>query len=183
MLYTVPLLSKINYTFLLYAMVVTLMMGCTTKNPVSQVENRMSEMRVYDINNTQIMEKLIISVLQDDGFTLVHSDYALGYFEIEKRFKVSLRDLNLKEQLILGPALFYQSFLFFDSDATIVLTGSISVNKFQDKHQIRVVFNHSEVISRIPLYSLERNDVADNNLYKRFFEKLDKALFLHKHGL
>ncbi len=145
---------------------VSFTLGCTTTqttNPVisnaspkTQLQLREFQTRSYDTDDTEMIMKAMVNVLQDDGFAIQNANVDLGLITATKEMSVfdkagyekyvkQLRDFNFAASIgcCLFPLLFsdYQNPKIDPSDfyVNVTMFATINVTKFGNQTRMVVI--------------------------------------------
>ncbi|MFA6571760.1 MAG: hypothetical protein WCT77_11070 [Bacteroidota bacterium] len=182
--------SKILLKLLL---VLVFLSGCTivTRQDIpeqkTQLEIREFQTREFDTNDTKLIMKAVLNVLQDDGFVVKNAVVDLGLLtatkEIDLRnstaanrnedfwttfFRVAARGSSSKSNTETT----YQKVKVVEVSVNVSELGKRS--KVRANFQAKVLDNKGNVLEVYP--------VDDAKFYQDFFAKVDKGIFLQKQG-
>ncbi len=162
----------------------------TTTHQATQLETREFQTRMFDTNNTKLIMKAMVNVLQDDNYIITNAVTDLGVIMAKKEMDLgnSKKGANVDNDFWIA---------FFDAmnkkgqskpsqqdrifQKTKVVEVSINVSDYGRQSKVRANFqakildNKGDVVEVYP--------VQDGKFYQDFFAKVDKAIFLQKQGL
>jgi hypothetical protein len=168
------------FRYLLIGLVPLLFIGCASKSSGvdmrTQLQNREFQSKIYDINDTKMMSRVILNVLQDDGYIVRNVNPELGFFNAEKR--VEGKGYEFAAYDIYYPIAVYK---YFDRETAVSFECTINVTQYKKESKVRAVFYMKSLTSGNSVK--DEHPVDDENFYKAFFAKIDKAVFLEKQGL
>jgi hypothetical protein len=158
----------------------------------SQLQIREFQTREFDTNNSKLVLKAVLNVLQDDGFVVKNAVPDLGLLTASKEI-----DLNAKTDT--------KGEFWGDLLSAIVIASSDNNTSHHrrgdDKPQkkfktIEVSVNVTEIGSRCKVranFQAKETDnsgatqnvyvIEDQKFYQEFFAKVDKGVFIQKQGL
>jgi CheY-like chemotaxis protein len=172
-----------RYGFVLFPLVFLLLLpGCATKQPppleMTQLQVRQLQTRTLDVDDSKIVMKVIIHVLQDEGFIIEHANTELGIIHAIRETKIQ-KEENTVELL---PPIF--DIIFGKTEPG---TGRVIVdctaNVIEYGNQCRVRLNFQKKV--IDEYNdvIEVKIIDEHQFYQMFFNKIDKGIFLKKEKL
>jgi hypothetical protein len=161
--------------------------------PKSQLQISEFQTREFDTNDTRLILKAVINVLQDDGFIVKNADQNLGLLFATKEVDLQNRGnsnsssndywATLIEGMIKNQGgnrrnnnnepMTYQKLKTVESSINITEMGSRS--KVRANFQAKILDNKGN--------TMEVYSVDDQKFYQDFFSKVDKGIFLQKQGL
>ncbi|MDR3112256.1 MAG: hypothetical protein LBU55_03685 [Elusimicrobiota bacterium] len=141
------------------------------------LQRRSIETRVFSASKEKDILIASAQVLQDMGYTIKESETAIGLITAEKNRqvistaeKVTINVLSA----IAGTDVQYEDVQRFY--VTIVTSKSD-----KDNVGVRVLFTRKSWDNKGNIFAIEKID--DPKIYKQFFEKLNKSVFLAAHGI
>jgi PBP1b-binding outer membrane lipoprotein LpoB len=150
--------------------------GCATTGvdpQKTQLQIREFQTRSYDTNDTKMVMKAMLNVLQDDGYIVKNANADLGLLTATKEVDVENKTTAIVASLFGG----YNARWNKNS----IIECSANVSEFGDQTRVRVNFvtklmnNKGEVV--------EVRQIDDQSFYEQFFSKVDKGFFLQKEKL
>lgn len=162
----------------------------TKTHEATQLETREFQTRMFDTNDTKLIMKAMVNVLQDDSYIITNAVTDLGVLMAKKEI-----DLGNKSHAQNSDSDFWFDFFrALNNDKTRrnnnqettyqktkVVEVSINVTQYGKQTKVRANFqakildNKGNVVDVFP--------VNDGKFYQDFFAKTDKAIFLQKQGL
>lgn len=137
----------------------------------SQVEVRNFQTRTYATNDSKLVLKAVVNVLQDVGFIIKTAETDLGVVTAERwadilHTKKALKQARKQERALAK---------------TVVTECSANVTPHGNECRVRLTFQQRQlsasgaVMAALP--------VQDARFYQDFFAKVDKGVFLQKEGV
>jgi hypothetical protein len=179
---------------ILYLFIGAIVGGCTIvsfsdKPPQekTQLQTRQFQTREFDTNNTDLILKAVLNVLQDDGFQVKNAVPTLGLLSAEKIIDLKnsnsnfggndfwsdfFRSMSKNKQSNTKDARYEKLKVI---EATVNVTQYGSRAKVRANFQVKILDNNNNTI--------EVTQVEDAKFYQDFFVKVDKGVFLQKEGL
>lgn len=144
----------------------------TTAPPKTQLEIREFQTRTFDTKDTKLVMKALMSVLQDEGFSIKNADANLGFISATRETDLGGGpiwnwSINNKE-----PARWRK---------LKVVDATANVSEFGNQTRIRVSFQE-KILDNMGA-TMETKQVDDAKSYQEFFMKVDKGIFLQKEKL
>lgn len=139
----------------------------------TQLEKRQFQTREYDGADKAAIMKAMLNVLQDEGFIVNNANPLLGFVSGSKEFDVTDKSIDIEKEFgTTRKALFCQGIRV----ATIESTANVT--EYGKQIRVRVTFKRK----LLNMYGNAQiiNEIEDENYYKDFFAKVDKAIFLQK---
>lgn len=153
-----------------------LVLGCVpavTKPPKTQLEIREFQTRTYETNDSRMVMKSLLNVLQDDGYITKNADAELGFLSAVKEIDVESKG----EALILT--------LFGGKEArwkkNSIIECSCNVGEFGKLTRVRVNFQLKVMDNKGAVMQVET--MEDAKFYQEFFAKVDKGIYIAKQRL
>jgi hypothetical protein len=181
-------MKRYNILLLLSVMILT---SCTVINrateetQMTQTQVREFQTRMFDTNDVSLIMKSVLNVLQDDGFIVRNVVMEIGLLNGSK-------DIDLTNTRRSGSDAFWHSFLQGLSgnaspqekrtyNKIQQIEVSVNVTEFGKQSKVRAnfqakIFDNTGNVVRV--YAVD-----DMKFYQEFFSKVDKGVFLQKHGL
>jgi len=138
---------------------------------MTQLQLREFQARLFETQNTVLVMKALLNVLQDDFYIIKNADAPLGLVTAAKELDVDDRG-------------FFSRLLSDESDhwkknAVIECSGTVSVygtkTRVRMNFQIKTFDNKGQVMEVV--------QVQEQKFYQDFFAKVDKGIFLAKERL
>lgn len=152
----------------------------------TQTQVREFQTRTFDTNDTKLIMKSVLNVLQDDGFIVKNVVMDIGLL-------TGAKDIDLSKSKNSGSDSFFADFLASlasrnsnnDSKPNFnkIKTIEVSINVTEYGKQSKVRANFQAKILDNTGNVVEVYAVDDMKFYQDFFSKVDKGIFLQKHGL
>lgn len=138
----------------------------------TQLQVREYQTRAFDTKNVKMVMKVVLNVLQDEGFIVKNADSDLGFISATK-----------ETDLGGGPALVWGGTDVGESRyrKTAVVETTVNISEFGEQTKVRA--NFVKKILDNTGATMDVDAVTDPKFYQDFFSKVDKGLFLHKEKL
>jgi len=164
----------------------------TKTHEATQLETREFQTRMFDTNDTKLIMKALVNVLQDDSYIITNAVTDLGVLMAKKEIDLG----NTKREANSDSNFWFDFFRALNNDKTRrnnnheneatfqktkIVEVSINVTQYGKQTKVRANFqakildNKGNVVVVSP--------VNDGKFYQDFFAKTDKAIFLQKQGL
>ena len=160
----------------LFAVVGVLMIaGCaTTAAPQkTQLELREFQTRAFDTNDTKMVLKAVLNVLQDDDFIVKNANTELGLLNATKEVDVSSCGEKFVALLFAGNNARYKQNSIIECSANVSEHGPQT--RVRMNFQMKVLDNRGGV--------MKVTNIEDEAFYREFFAKVDKGVFIQKEKL
>lgn len=185
---------------LLIAGLAVVVSSCTIINaprqqttPKTQLQVREFQTREFDTNDTRLVMKAVLNVLQDEGFVVKNAVVDLGFITAVKELQLSGRQTtgsgsnndfwdDMLEQLFRtrnGATATRQDDPRFHKFKTIEV--SVNVTEYGSRSRVRANFLAKILDNKGD--PAEVYTVDDPKFYQDFFSKVDKGIFLQRQGL
>ena len=156
-------------------------LGCTPVNPLwanqagtqSQLQIREIQTRTFSDCEPVRAMKVLVDVLQDDGFIVKNAVMELGLISATKELDVSSKEQEVFQSLLFGDDARWNKNAIIEATANVTASGNAA--------KIRVTFQIKTLNNRGEVAAVEA--VADAKYYQEFFTKVDKGIFVQKQGL
>ncbi|MGB9711771.1 MAG: hypothetical protein ACP5J5_05595 [Dissulfurimicrobium sp.] len=148
-------------------------LGCATTGVTpqkTQLQIREFQTRSYETNDTKMVMKAMLNVLQDDGFIVKNAVLDLGLLSAEKSV-----DIENKGEAFLAK--------FFEGANAVWKKASIiecTANVSEHGKQIRVRVNFQVKVLNNKGGIIKIEQIDDEKYYQDFFSKVDKGIFIQK---
>ncbi len=147
---------------------------------LTPLQVRAIETRSYETPDAKAMLKVVLNVLQDEGFLVDYGNSELGLLHASRTVSGGTTSQ------IYTPAIARFSLSgngFFGSLTTIEAT--VNVSPLANQTKVRINFQQRVNSSAGPLNGsvFTAIPVTDPRIYQEFFAKLDRGLFIQKQGL
>jgi hypothetical protein len=136
--------------------------------PRSQLEVRALQTRSYDAQNLHTVMKAVIDTLQDEGFLIVHADSTLGLISGARASRIESPREAFLATLLGGDHARYRH--------THRLDASASITDYGARTRVRLVLQ-TRTFDNFGA-PLDAHVVDDARIYRDFFTKIDKSLFI-----
>lgn len=150
--------------------------GCTTTVVTpekTQLQIREFQTRMYDTNDTKMVMKAMLNVLQDDGFIVKNAVLDLGLLSAEKSV-----DIENKGEAFL--AVFFMGVHATWKKASII-ECTANVSEYGNQARIRVNFQVKVLDNKGGIREVKQ--IEEEKYYQDFFSKVDKGIFIQKEKL
>lgn len=150
--------------------------GCATTGvtpPKTQLQIREFQTRIFDTNDTNLVMKTMLNVLQDDGFIVKNAVVDLGLLSAEKSIDVENPTESGWAKFWWGRNARYKKASIIECTANISEYGKQT--RVRVNFQMKILDNQGGII--------EVKQIDDEKYYQDFFSKVDKGLFIQKEGL
>lgn len=152
--------------------------GCATQTSRGGIDPRMSQLRIrefqtraYETDDTLMVMKAVLNVLQDEFFIVKSADAPLGLITAAKELDLDDRG--------------FFSRLFADADDRWKKNGiiecSANVSKFGTRTRVRINFQMKTFDNTGAV--MEVLQIQDPLYYQNFFTKVDKGIFIARENL
>lgn len=150
----------------------------------TQLQTREYQTREFDTNNTKLILKAMINVLQDDGFVIKNADSDLGLLFATKEINIaksggtSSQDFwnqvfeSMSKRQKNDPNPTYNKIKIVEASINVSEIGRRS--KVRANFQAKILDNLGNAVDVYP--------IEDQKYYQDFFMKVDKGVFLQKQG-
>lgn len=178
--------------------------GCTIINgprqtpaAKTQLEVREFQTREFDTNDTKLVMKAVLNVLQDDGFVVKNAVIDLGLLTATKELQLAgtTRSTSQAGNNDAWEEIFNQIFRTKGRSST-QRNNTATETRYNKFKVIEVSINVSEIGKRSRVRANFLAKILDNNgvqaevytiddmkFYQDFFAKVDKGIFLQRQGL
>jgi hypothetical protein len=154
--------------------------GCATTNPTqgTQLQMREFQTRTYETNDTKMVMKAMLNVLQDDGFIIKNATLDLGILSAEKSTDIE----NAGEVFgqYFGKAMLGAAFESRWKKASIIECTS-NISEYGKQTRVRVNFQMKIMDNKGGIVDVKQ--LEDMKYYQDFFSKVDKGIFIQKEKL
>lgn len=151
--------------------------GCTHNNisdsPITQLQVRETQTRDFDTDDTKMVMKSMMNVLQDDGFIIKNAVLDLGLLSAEKNVNTENNVEAFLQLLVVRNDARWEKYQ--------LLEASANISSFGDKTRVRMSFQTKAIDN----FGCPKEVTTITNLeyYQNFFEKVSKGLFLQKENI
>ena len=168
---------KISKLVIVSTSLVCLMTSCASRNaqfsPVTQLQIRQTQSRDFDTNNTKLVMKSMMNVLQDDGFIIKNAVVDIGLLSAEKNIDIENKFQSACLAALGGPSARWNK--------QVTLEISANVSDFGDQTRVRVNFQTKTLDN----FGCPKNieTVKDTKFYADFFDKVGKGIFIQEQNI
>ncbi len=153
----------------------------------SQLQTRQFQTREFDTNDTKLILKAVLNVLQDDGFVVKNAVSDLGLLtatkEIDMNQSTKSSDNDFWKVFFEGMSRNNRN-TRQDQQPTKkfkIIEASVNVSEMGSRSKVRANFQAKVIDGNGN--TLEVSVVEDGKFYQDFFAKVDKGVFIQKQGL
>ena len=143
------------------------------KNPQSQLQIRSLQTREYDDVSSEVLLKVALNVLQDEGYIVKNAVIDLGLLAATR--EVDITDSNEK----IFRSIFMGQDARWDQQATIEAT--VNATTLTGRSRLRITFQVKIADNTGAVAAIENID--EPAYYQTFFSKVDKGLYLYREKL
>ncbi len=141
--------------------------------PMTQLQLREYQTRTFDVADTRVVLKALVNVLMDDGYIVQVANTELGVVSASRQVGVENKMHVLLARLTRDPDLRW--------DRTQIIEVTANVGSYAGQTRVRASFQVKKVdnvgaVSKIHPY-------GDESLYRDFFTRIDKSIFIEKEKL
>lgn len=165
---------QINYISLFLGAI--LVLGCVpaaTIPPKTQLEVREFQTRNYETNDSKMVMKSLLNVLQDDGYIVKNANVELGLLSASKEVDVESKGEAFILTLLAGQAARWKKNSIIDCSCNVGEFGKLT--RVRVNFQLKVMDNKGAVI--------KVETIEDAKFYQEFFAKVDKGIYIGKQRL
>ena len=147
--------------------------GCATTDvntQKSQLQIREFQTRAYDTNDTKMVMKAMLNVLQDDGYIVKNAVVDMGLLSAEKSVDIQNRGEAFLVQFFGGQNAVYKK--------ASIIECSANVSEYGKECRVRVNFQVKIMDNKGGIMKIEQ--INDAKYYQDFFSKVDKGIFIQK---
>jgi hypothetical protein len=165
-----------KYISLLLISVSILIFGCvpaTTTPQKTQLEVREFQTRTYETNDSKMVMKSLLNVLQDDGYIVKNANVDLGLLSATKDIDVMNKGEAFLLTFLAGDKARYKKHSMIEC--------SCNVGEFGKLTRVRVNFQIKTMDNKGAVMKVET--IEDAKFYQEFFAKVDKGIYIGKQQL
>ena len=158
---------------MLFILLSMIMLGCATTDvntQKSQLQIREFQTRAYDTNDTKMVMKAMLNVLQDDGFIVKNAVVDMGLLSAEKSVDVQNNGEAFMIQFFGGQNAVWKK--------ASIIECSANVSEYGKECRVRVNFQVKIMDNKGGIMKIEQ--INDEKYYQDFFAKVDKGIFIQK---
>lgn len=141
--------------------------------PLTQLQTREIQTREFDTNDTKLVMKSMMHVLQDDGYVIKNAVLDLGLLSAEKNADIEKKGEAFAARLLEGVNARWKK--------QEILEASANVSEFGNRTRVRINFQRKTMDNfGCP------NDVQtilDEYVYQQFFNKVRNSLFIQQENI
>ena len=159
--------------WILLSVLIMSIFGCATTGVTpqkTQLQIRQFQTRSYETNDTKMVMKAMLNVLQDDGFIVKNAVLDIGLLSAEKSV-----DVENKGEALLA-AFFAGANSVWKKASIIECTANVS--EYGSQTRVRINFQIKVLNNKGGIMKIEQ--IADEKYYQDFFSKVDKGIFIQK---
>lgn len=150
----------------------------------SQLQTRQFQTREFDTNDTKLILKAVLNVLQDDGFVVKNAVSDLGLLTATKEIDMNQSSSNSDFWGVLFESMARNNRNSRQEQQATkkfkIIESSINVSEIGSRSKVRANFQAKIVDSSGN--TIEVSVVEDPKFYQDFFAKVDKGIFIQKQG-
>jgi len=151
--------------------------GCAVNtlqdSTATQLQIREIQSREFDTNNTKLVMKSMMNVLQDEGFIIKNAVAELGLLSAEKNIDVENKGTAFLLCALQGNAARWSK--------QQVLEASANVSEFGNKTRVRINFQ-TKTIDNFGCPK-DIQTLNDPQYYQLFFDKVSKGIFIQEQNI
>lgn len=141
--------------------------------PMAQLEKRQFQTRTYNSSDKNLVMKAILNALQDDGYMVYNVNSLLGFIYGSKDFDTSDENTDISKEFGLSKSR-------LNLNGIKVATIEVSTNITEYGNTIRVRVNFKRKLLNTYGNAQFIDDVAEEEFYNEFYQKVDQAIYLQK---
>lgn len=163
-------------TTLISFIVVIFFSGCTPhyqEPPKTQLQIREIQSREFDTQDSKLVMKSMMNVLQDEGFIIKNAVLDLGLLNAERTEDIENRSHARMMYMLGGNEARWNK--------QTVLEASANVSEYGNKTRIRINFQ----IKKIDNFGhpVDTETILDSIYYQSFFDKVSKGVFIQQENI
>lgn len=139
----------------------------------SQLQKRQMQTRSYSGLSKAMLMKAMLNVLQDDGYIVYNANPLLGFISGTKEFDTKDKSIDISKEFGKSKAK-----LAWNGVTVAVIESTANVTEFGKEIKVRINFKRK----LLNVYGNAQfiDEIDDENYYRDFFAKVDKAIFIQK---
>ena len=141
--------------------------------PQSQLETRQIQTREFPTPDEKLVMKAVLNALQDDGFTIKNAVSDLGLITASKELDDENRTAAFLGAVLAGPDASWRKM--------VVQEATVNVSTFGKETRVRVSLHQKVLDNRGGTISVD--EIRDGMVYRQFFDKVDKSIFIQDEQL
>lgn len=156
----------------------------TNQTQQTQLQVREYQTRMFDTNDTKLIMKAVLNVLQDDGFVVKNAVVDLGLLSASKEIdlsKKSSKSDSFWDDFFVALADNKQNKRENTFNKVKIIEVSVNVSEYGKQSKVRANFQ-AKILDNLG-NTVEVYPVEDMKFYQDFFSKVDKGVFIQKSGL
>ena len=155
--------------------VAALMMGCggPPAPQMTQLQVRELQTRIFETSDTKMVMKVMLDVLQDDGFIIKNVDSNLGLLTADKDVNVENKFNAFMSAFSSGSQARWNKYA--------VVEVSANVSDYGEKTKVRANFQEKVFDNFGAVSSVQA--IMDEDYYQQFFSTVSKGIFLGEENL
>jgi hypothetical protein len=142
----------------------------------TQLEKREFQTRSYASGDKVVIMKAMLNVLQDEGFIVNNANPLLGFISGTKDFDVADKTIDVKKEFGHG-----KSKLNWHGVRVATIETTANITEFGKNVRVRVNFKRK--LLNVYGNAQSISEIDDEEYYRDFFAKVDKAIFIQKQGI
>jgi hypothetical protein len=157
-------------------LLVILILGCVPAAIVpqkTQLEIREFQTRTYETNDSKMVMKSLLNVLQDDGYIVKNANVELGLLSASKEVDIESKGEAFILSLLAGHEARWKK--------NSIIECSCNVGEFGKLTRVRVNFQLKVMDNKGGVIKVET--IEDPKFYQEFFAKVDKGIYIGKQRL
>ena len=162
--------------FNLIPLTLLLLSSCATTNvqpQKTQLQIREFQTRTFDVSDSKLVMKAMINVLQDDGYIIENANADLGLITASKETDIESGWQKFFATLGEGNQARWSK--------NFIIESSSNISQFGNQTKVRVNFRGRILDNRGGI--LEVSQIEDEQFYRDFFSRVDKAIFIQKENI
>ena len=165
---------------LVFAISVLIFSGCTNitqpATQKTQLQHREFQTKAFDTKDAKSMNRIVLSVLQDEGYIVRNINTDIGFFNAEKRIEGKGYEFAIWD--LYYPIAMWK---WFDRETAVSFETTINTIETKAGTKVRATFYMKSLGAQNQIK--EEKMVDDEKFYAAFFAKVDKAVFIEKEGV
>lgn len=137
------------------------------------LNKRQYQTRDFSAGDKALIMKAVLNTLQDEGFIVYNANYLLGFIYGEKDFDTSDPETDISKEFGLS-----KSRLSLNGIKVATMEVSANATEYNNLLKLRVNFKRKLLNTYGNAQFID--DVTEEEFYRDFYEKLDRAIFLLK---
>ncbi len=170
------MIARNIYNLTSILIIVLLISACAASTPTpqkSQLQIREFQTRVFEVSDPIMVMKAMLNVLQDDGYIIEHANVDLGLITASKETDVESGWSKFFAQLGEGNHARWSK--------NMIIESSSNISQIGDRVKVRVNFRGKVLDNYAGIVDVYQ--IADEQFYRNFFIKVDKAIYLQQQNI